>query len=66
MVFSCEICEIFKNIFFCRTLPVAAPVYTSLFTLTCLYLFTLTHLYLNYMNYMNLYEIDKIDKIWGI
>ena len=32
-VFSHEICETFKNIFFHRTLPLAAYVYTSLFNL---------------------------------
>ena len=46
-VFSFEIFKIFKNIFFYRTLPVAAPIYISLFTLTCLCLFTLTYLYLS-------------------
>ena len=60
-VFSCEMCEIFKNTFSSRTLPVAAPVYTSLFTLTCLCLFTL---YLSILKfslyyYMNLIKLVK-------
>ena len=29
-VFSCEFCEIFKNIFFCRTPPVASCGYSTL------------------------------------
>ena len=39
-------------------------VYISLFTLTCLYLFTLT-LYTCVL-FIILYELDEIDKIWEI
>ena len=38
----------------------AAPVYTSLFTITCLYLFTLTYPYFSSL-YSTLYYFDKID-----
>ena len=55
-VFSCKICKIFKNAFFYRTPPVAASVYTSLFTL---FIYP-------YVLFILLYQLDKIDKIWGM
>ena len=39
--------------------PYLSTFHSVLFTLTCLYLFTLTHPYL-------CYEFDKIGKIWEI
>ena len=53
-VFSCKICENFKNTFFYRTPPVVASAYTSLFTL---FIYT-------YVLLILIYQLDKIDKMW--
>ena len=51
-VFSCKICKIFKNIFFYRTPPVAASVYTFLFTL---FIYT----YVLFIHCINLIKLTK-------
>ena len=42
-VFSCEICDTFKNTFFSRTLPVAASVSRHVFLLYILVAITKPH-----------------------
>ena len=44
--------------------PYLNTFHSVLFTLTCLYLFTLTYPYL--CSFILLYEFNKIDKIWEI
>ena len=44
--------------------PYLNSFHSVLFTLTCLYLFTLTYPYL--CSFILLYKFDKIDKIWEI
>ena len=67
-VFFCEFCEISKNTFFTEHLRETASevtsvvIYTSLFTLTCLYYLHLSILMFSLYYYINLIKLIKYGK----